>query len=67
MKSDKRISVISYLCSVVFYILAIVNIFAKTTRSTWVMWLCLGSMALCLGAVYLRKSQNDDDSDDGKE
>ena len=67
MKSDKRISIISYLCSVVFYILAIVNIFGKTTRSMWVMWLCLGSMSLCLGAVYLRKSQNNDDSDDGKE
>ena len=64
MKSNRTIAIIFYLCAVVFYILAIINIFDKTTRGMGAFWLCLGSMWLCLGSVYIRKSPNDDDNSD---
>ena len=68
MKSNRTIAIIFYFCAVVFYIVAIINIFDKTTRGMGVFWLCLGSMWLCLGSVFFYKSQNkDDDSDNDNE
>lgn len=54
-----------YLTCVLFYIVAIINFFNSDT-TTGVVWLCLGSAFLCLGASQSNKKdkqQGDDDSD----
>lgn len=64
MKRNRTIAVICYLCSVAFYILAIINIFGESTRTMGVILLCLGSMWLCLGSAYIRKPESKDDNSD---
>lgn len=67
MKSNKTIATIFFLCAVVFYILALTDIFEEATRDTGITWLCIGSLWLCLGSVYLNKSKNEKDDSDKKE
>ena len=51
-----------YLTCVLFYIVAIINFFNSDT-TTGAVWLCLGSVFLCLGTSSKRKNnENDDDS-----
>lgn len=65
MKNYRTIAVIFYLCSVAFYILAAINLFTAES-GTGFTFLGIGSMWLCLGALYSHKSQNEDgDSDNG--
>ena len=64
MKRNKKTAIIFYIIAGIFYIIAIINIFDKTTRGMGVFWLSLGSMWLCLGTVYINKSQNKDDNSD---
>jgi len=51
-----------YLTCVLFYIVAIINFFNSDT-TTGAVWLCLGSVFLCLGTSSKQKNnKNDDDS-----
>ena len=51
-----------YLTCVLFYIVAIINFFNSDT-TTGAVWLCLGSVFLCLGTSSKQKNnENDDDS-----
>ena len=51
-----------YLTCVLFYIVAIINFFNSDT-TTGAVWLCLGSVFLCLGPSSKQKNnENDDDS-----
>lgn len=52
-----------YLTCVLFYIVAIINFFNSDT-TTGVVWLCLGSTFLCLGASSKPKeNEKNDDSE----
>lgn len=51
-----------YLTCVLFYVVAIINFFNSDT-TTGAVWLCLGSVFLCLGTSSKQKNnENDDDS-----
>lgn len=65
MKNYKTIAIIFYLCSVAFYINAVINIFDDSTMG--ITWLCIGSLWLCLGSVYLNKAKSEDDDSDKDE
>lgn len=68
MKSKKIICSIFYLCATVFYIIAILNMFGETASyMTGVIWLSIGSLWLCLGAVFNISQKEDNNSDEEDE
>ena len=44
-----------YLSGLLFFLAAALNFFTGENRSTAVVWLCLGSTFLCLGASQQKK------------
>lgn len=59
-KNYKIISLLNYSASICFYIISIIN-FIKSSTSTGVVFLCLGSTFLCLGSIYLNKDRENKD------
>ena len=53
-----------YIVSVFFDIVAIFTFAAGNNRGTGVVWLCLGSCFLCLGAYFSRKEQEKNKTDE---
>ena len=54
-KSNKIVSTLNYFSAVCFYIVSIIN-FINKDNSMGIFYLCLGSMFICLGTVWLNKS-----------
>lgn len=44
-----------YLSGLLFFLVAVLNFFTGENHSTVVVWLCLGSAFLCLGASQRKK------------
>ena len=62
MEKNKLSSILFYVSAILFYLSAIINFAGGNHSSTAVVWLCLGSTFLCLGAVYSNKSNDNKDS-----
>ena len=58
MKRNKISAIICFITSLLFYIHAILNF--SSEGSMGVVYICLGSTFLCLGAVWLNDSKDDD-------
>ena len=70
MKKYQNISTLFYIVSALFNLLAIISLSGGTQNSMGFVWLSLGSVFLCLGTLYSRKSREnsgDNDSHDEKE
>lgn len=65
MKKDnnKILALIWYVCAVLDYITATIG-FVSENRTLAVIWLCLGSTALCIGSTYINKMKKDNNSQD---
>ena len=55
-KANKTVSILNYFTAVCFYIVSTIN-FINKENSMSVFYLCLGSMFMCLGSVWLNKSK----------
>ena len=64
MRKNKITSTLFYVSAVLFYLAAIINFVSGNHNSMAVMWLFLGSTFLCLGAVYSKKSKENNDNKD---
>lgn len=64
MKNYRTIALIFYLCSVVFYVAALVSVFSNKERLMNVTWMSLGTTCLCLGTVFYNKVQVQDEAQD---
>ena len=53
-KSNKIVSTLNYFSAVCFYIVSIIN-FINKDNSMGIFYLCLGSMFMCMGTVWLNK------------
>ena len=63
MKKYQNISTLFYIVSALFNLLAIISLSGGMEGSTGFVWLSVGSVFLCLGSLYARKSkENRDDS-----
>ncbi len=51
MKKEKMPAFLCFAASLLLYIAAAVSHFASSDTSMTVVWICLGSALLCLGAV----------------
>ncbi|MCC8105955.1 MAG: hypothetical protein LIO99_08135 [Clostridiales bacterium] len=61
MKRNKISAVLYFIASLCFYISAILNFISDGNMG--VVYLCLGSTFLCLGAVRLNKDKDEKDDD----
>ncbi|MCD8161507.1 MAG: hypothetical protein LUE61_10175 [Clostridiales bacterium] len=59
MKGKKASATLFFIASVCFYIAAIIGFFSDGDFS--VVYLCLGSAFLCIGAAQLNRDDNDTD------
>ncbi len=57
--SKKTSSVLYFLASAALYAVAVIKMFT-VDFSSGVIWFCLGSAFLCLGAAMLNKSKNEE-------
>ena len=64
MKRNRKIAIVYYILAVLFFIVAIINIFDESNIGRGLTWLCLGSIWLCLGTVYINKDDNSDSDDE---
>ncbi len=60
MKKEKLTTVLYFVASLLFYIAAAISHFTSSDTSATVVWICLGSSFLCLGAVYMNKQNKND-------
>lgn len=60
MKKTKLAMFVCFAAALLFYIAAAVSHFTSSDTSMTVIWICLGSIFLCLGAV--RKNRQDEDT-----
>lgn len=61
MNNEKRISILYYIVSVIFYMVAIIR-FTDGDSSSGPVWVCLGSAFLCLGSSHaerMKKAERD--------
>lgn len=56
MNNRKIVTLLCYLASILFYIIAAAKFF-NTGFSSGVIWLCLGSAFLCFGSTNQNKSK----------
>lgn len=61
MTKEQKVSVLWYLTAFCDYLCAMVNFFTNN-HSTGTIWLCLGSAAMCLGALFLSKHKRNNDN-----
>ena len=59
---NKKIAVLFDIASLIFYIVAIIRFF-DSGFSSGVVWLCLGSAFLCLGATHQSKKKKPQDEE----
>ena len=62
MKKDKVSATLYYVAAVLFNLAAIINFASSNSNSPGVVCLALGSLFLCLGCRYTRKSKMDNDN-----
>lgn len=62
MKNKKKTAILYYLTSLLFYVVAATK-FWTASGSTGVIWLCLGSTFLCLGASIQMKHKREKEKD----
>ena len=55
-KTNKIVSTLNYFTAVCFYIISIID-FINRNNSMGIFFLCLSSMFMCLGTVWLNKSK----------
>ena len=60
-RSYKVVSILHFISSLFYYIAAIINFI--NNGGFGVLYLCLGSTFLCLGAVWLNRYKNKQDKD----
>lgn len=60
MKDKKNTSTIWFVASSISYLTAIIWYFALDNRTLAIMFGCIGSAMLCLGAVQLNKKTDED-------
>ena len=57
-KKDKTV-ILYYISSLLFYIAAIINYVGGSEHRNAIIYICLGSLMLCLGAAGTNKNKND--------
>ena len=55
MKNKKTLSIIYYIVAILSYIVALVSFLRGNDNSNVVIWICIGSTFLCLGAADSKK------------
>lgn len=63
----KQNSTLCYIAAALFYINAILKITGSGGFSSGVIWLCLGSAFLCLGAAAAKKNNSTDKDKDSEQ
>ena len=61
MKNKKILIALYFIWSIASYITAAINLFDGYDTSNGVLWLCIGSAALCFGSAELNKLKKKDE------
>ena len=67
MKNENVSAILFYTAAILFDSAAIISFIGGNNNSNGVMWLCFGSMFLCLGSSYSKKSKKNEGKQDDKE
>lgn len=60
MNNENRMSVIYFIVSIIFYIVAIMRFTDGDSSSGGSVWICLGSAFLCLGSMHAENGKKAD-------
>ena len=61
MKKGINKSILFYIASVLFLVDSAIDFTSGNENSMAIVWLCLGSLLLCLGSTHKKKENNTDD------
>ena len=67
MTNQKVSAILYYTAAILFDSAAIISFIGGNNGNKGVMWLCFGSMFLCLGSSYSKKSKKNEGKQDDKE
>ena len=63
MKSAKSNCTIYFICAIVFYIVALLNLLSGGAQTMEIVWFCVGTAFLSLGTVQKKKEGKADDTE----
>ena len=66
MKKTRNTAIFYYLAAALCYVAAI-NFFCDGNSGSGVIWLCLGSTDLCLGAVWMNRAKKEEEKDEDED
>ena len=63
MNKNKTNSILYYICSVLWYLAAILKFATGNNNSLGFVYICLGSSFLCLGSMHVKEAKDNNDDD----
>lgn len=66
MKKKNISSILPYLAAILFYVAAIIGFTGGSQNTVSTVWLCLGSLFLCIGVSRSKRNRQDKNKTDNK-